>query len=233
MAIIEKREVTLEKDLKGVYLKNFILFVVTIIFLEIYIPLSICSFIFLVIGLNFQRRKTEKFAFKKEYYEKDIFSQLNDGYHVFNDIVIEIKGKRTKLGTIIVGNNGVFIIEIKNVKGNIIGSISDNNIIVERNIAGLNYYRNIYNPYKKVQKHADIFNRYLKMNNIRCHVIGLVFFNNDDLIFEKNIVNIDNSKGLIFDNSIELLRKIKLVNLNYTEEEKKEIISAINISKYL
>ncbi|MBR2250389.1 MAG: NERD domain-containing protein [Prevotella sp.] len=83
----------------------------------------ISLFVFLLLVV-FARRK-KGFISQGDYGElrvSRILSQLPDGYHVFNDVYLEIKGRSSQIDHVVVSQYGVFIIETKNYSGAVYGS---------------------------------------------------------------------------------------------------------------
>ena len=60
-----------------------------------------------------------------ENYVCDLICQvLKEKDLLFSNVSIEIEGKRTELDHIIVNNRGIFIIEVKNYSGSLMGSVA-------------------------------------------------------------------------------------------------------------
>jgi len=63
---------------------------------------------------------------KGEQRSSDIIETLPNGYEVFTSLHIQTKqGNRAEYDQIIVGDNGLFVIEVKNHNGNIVGNEED------------------------------------------------------------------------------------------------------------
>ena len=108
----------------------------------------------------------------------DILSELPDGYHVFSNLHVE----GAFIGTVVVGRNGVFIINTKNHNGEI--TPSDDYEWTQKKVGrgGTEYTATLRNPVKQTKKQIYSMSQFLKKNNIRAWVDGIVYFTNPDLI---------------------------------------------------
>ena len=108
----------------------------------------------------------------------DILSELPDGYHVFSNLRVD----EAYIGTVVVGRNGVFIINTKNHNGEI--TPSDEYEWTQKKVGrgGTAYTATLRNPVKQTKKQIYKMSQFLKKNNIRAWVDGIVYFTNPDLI---------------------------------------------------
>ncbi|HHD2753530.1 TPA: nuclease-related domain-containing protein [Clostridium perfringens] len=231
MAILNKENTELQEYLKKSNFKISILFIITLIFFVIYKPISIIALIILIYNLNSKKFKLYTRGFEGENYAKNMLLNLDDSYHLFCDVTVQINNKTSQLDTIVVGDNGVFIIEVKNIKGNITGDILDYHLKVKRKgRKGKKYYISIYNPYREVKTHVYRLDKYLKKYDIDISIIGLVFFKcNNSPFIQESYINVSNSYGIIFDDPEKLLYKIKSTNSKCKFENKNDIINKIKI----
>ncbi len=106
---------------------------------------------------------------------------LPDSFFALNNVVVEYDGKYSELDLVIVGRNGVFVIETKNHTGTIIGDVSDKNIKQYKGgQSGGNYAKELYNPVKQVSTQVFRLSRYLQSKGVSCWTQGIVLFTNPD-----------------------------------------------------
>lgn len=97
-----------------------------------------------------------------------------------NDILLQnawvtYRQERTELDNIIVNQNGVFIIEVKNYKGTIQGDENDvqwRKFHISR--GGKMYFKTVRNPVKQVRRQIHIVSSFLKYYGINVWVEGYV-----------------------------------------------------------
>lgn len=116
-----------------------------------------------------------------EKYTKEIFKRLPNSYTVIPDLTVSSRGKSSQLDHVVIGPNGIFIIETKNLNGRIEGHY-DNQEVTQNKIGrgGEKYTRNFYNPIKQVTTHVYRLKDYLKSNNLSVWVNGCVYFSHHD-----------------------------------------------------
>ncbi|MBM7648442.1 hypothetical protein JOC78_001384 [Bacillus ectoiniformans] len=111
----------------------------------------------------------------------EFFKQLPEDYTVFSDLEIIAEGKKSQLDNVIVGPNGIFVIETKNLNGEIQGN-SDDTQLTQYKIGrkGNPYNKTFYNPIKQVSTHVYRLSRLLKSNGVDTWIQGAVYFANPD-----------------------------------------------------
>ena len=139
---------------------------------------------FLITGLiaktNVSRVNALKSGLVGENKAKSIFEKLSDDYYVLNDLSIEVEGKTSQIDNIVVGSNGIFVIETKNVNGHIVGDSNSNNVTQHKvGQKGGEYSRTMYNPIKQVGTQVYRVSELLKKSNVNIWVQGAVFFTNN------------------------------------------------------
>lgn len=142
-SLIEKRNEIKQKKRKYslILLSNFLFFISLTIsefmlmnFLQVFVIYFLVTAPFSYYkwyNLNSESKKY-KFGIVGEDYALNILDGLNNSYHVFNDIYVTYEGKSSQLDTVIVGDNGVFVMEVKNIKGEIEGNIEDKNLRIKK-----------------------------------------------------------------------------------------------------
>lgn len=150
---------------------------------------------------------------------------LDESYSVFKNIHITIDGKETEIDNVVVGNNGVFIIEVKNHNGTIEGD-GNEDIWIQHKVgrSGGRYTNKIKNPIKQVKYQTFMLSKFLKVNNINVWIEHMVYFSN------KKVKNKTYNVERVFFESSDLLNYIK----NYTPRKslnQNEISNIINVLK--
>lgn len=129
---------------------------------------------------------------KGEIITNRLLSKLPDSYSIISDLEItDESGKTSQIDTVILGNNGIFIVETKNMNGTIKGTSDDRELIqfkLSRN--GNNYSKKFYNPIKQVRTHTYRLSKLLKDNGLNYNIKDSVFFAN-----ENAVVRIDNKSS--------------------------------------
>lgn len=104
---------------------------------------------------------------------KAIKSILRDGDQLFTNIEITYEDKPTELDNVIVNSFGVFIIEVKNYNGNLVGNEDDYEWIKYKTTdAGNTYERAVKNPIKQVKRQVYILAKYLDYYGSRVWIEG-------------------------------------------------------------
>ena len=89
--------------------------------------------------------------------------------------IVLIYEQTTELDNVIINENGVFIIEVKNWTGKIIGNEND---FKWKKYSG--YWKAIKNPIKQVKRQIYILSSFLKSYGINVWIEGYVIFVNDN-----------------------------------------------------
>lgn len=110
-----------------------------------------------------------------------IFEGLSSDFTVISDLEIEAEGKKSQIDSILVSSNGVFVVEVKNIKGEIVGKDDEQHITINKvGQNGGEYSKKIYNPVKQVNTHVFRLSKLLKNNNLNIWVQGIVYFSNKE-----------------------------------------------------
>jgi hypothetical protein len=110
-----------------------------------------------------------------------MFEGLSSDFTVITDLEIEIEGKKSQIDSVVVSSNGVFIVEVKNIKGEIVGKADEQYIKINKvGQKGGEYSKDIYNPVKQVNTHVFRLSKLLKSNNLNIWVQGMVYFSNKE-----------------------------------------------------
>lgn len=149
---------------------------------------------------------------------------LPDNYRCITNLRIYYDGRESELDLVVVGDTGVYIVEVKNHKGVISGNYNDYELTQTKR----NEIKTLNNPVRQVSTHADRLSRFLRDKGINVWVQGTVFFNNPDAIIEINDIP-ENGKPIFAANSNgkELLTNyIKTHHRNGISQEQQDAIIA-------
>lgn len=117
-----------------------------------------------------------------------LLSSLPDSYTVMNQVNIPNKESRTghtELDFIVVGPNGVFVIEVKNNNSKIIGTEHDREWVVHKvGRKGTPYTASMRNPIKQLKSQIWALGNFTKERGHKAWIEGIVFFSNPDSSFE-------------------------------------------------
>ncbi len=108
----------------------------------------------------------------------DLLKSLPDDYHVFSNIMVS----GVCCNIVVVGTNGVFIINTKHHNGEI--TPTDDRKWFQKKVGrgGTHYSAKMRNPIKQLKKQIYELSQYLKSHDINVWVDGIVYFTNGDLI---------------------------------------------------
>lgn len=101
---------------------------------------------------------------------------LNDDDILLKNIKVSFDGKNTELDNLIINDNGVFIIEVKNYAGSISGNEDDKEWLKTISSAGTFYQKTVKNPIFQVKRQVNILSDYLKQSGIESRIEGYAFF---------------------------------------------------------
>lgn len=98
---------------------------------------------------------------------------LRRGDTHLTNVCVEYDGKPAELDNVIINECGVFIIEVKNYRGEITGGEDDYEWYkVKTTSAGNVYEKNVKNPIKQVKRQVYVLANYLSINGVRVWVQG-------------------------------------------------------------
>ena len=105
---------------------------------------------------------------------------LPDGYHVFTNVTISHQNYSQETDLIIVGMKGVYIIEVKNHNGKIVGDAEAAEWVQYKvGRGGGRYSKKIHNPVKQVKGQVYKLSKFLKGQGINVWVEGVILFTNE------------------------------------------------------
>ena len=104
-----------------------------------------------------------------------ICTVLNDEDNLLTNVQLSFDGNKTEIDNIVINNNGVFIIEVKNYVGDLVGESDDYEWRKYKITAsGDIYEKKVKNPIKQVNRQIYILSNILKKNGFDVWVEGYV-----------------------------------------------------------
>ncbi|NDL67310.1 nuclease-related domain-containing protein [Anaerotalea alkaliphila] len=128
-----------------------------------------------------------QFGLKGENEVLSLLEKLPRNYKVFSDIHIVDGSKSSQIDFVIVGFNGLFIMETKHIKGTITGREEDNylqKVKIGKN--GERYTKRIFNPLKQIQGHKKGMDLFLERSGIHQEAVPMLFFSSDCIMHVKS-----------------------------------------------
>lgn len=114
---------------------------------------------------------------------------LKEGDILLTNVRIHMGDKNAELDNVIINDRGVFIIEVKNYSGELIGEEEDAEWIKIHNPLGGNaYQKTVKNPIKQVQRQKDILILYLKHHGLEPQVEGYAFLLEQNSPVESSVI---------------------------------------------
>lgn len=108
--------------------------------------------------------------------------QLPEGYHVFTNVTISYQNYSQETDLIIVGAKGVYIVEVKNHNGKIVGDAQAAQWVqYKTGRGGGRYSKRLHNPVKQVKGQVYKLSKIFKENGINVWVEGIVLFTNEEV----------------------------------------------------
>jgi len=185
MAEIVKHSNHLRIDIKRAYLKMIaaiMLIALSFLFLQetMYISIIIAGLMIVWIMLILNHIEILKFGLQGEKEAFELLSKLPKQYKILSDVHIVDGNKSSQIDFVIIGQNGIFIMESKHIKGIINGKEEDNylqKVKLGRN--GDKYYKRMYNPIKQISGHKIGMDVFLRKNGYGYKAFPILYFSND------------------------------------------------------
>lgn len=110
-----------------------------------------------------------------------ILAVLPDTYTAVPNAHVRYRGKQSEMDLVVMGPNGIFIVETKNHRGRITGGEEDQKWIqVKTSRGGNTYQKEFYNPVKQVSTHVHNLAGFLREQENDIWVQGIVYFANPE-----------------------------------------------------
>lgn len=142
--------------------------------------------IFMVLASYFVKRGVIfRFGAKGENIGLTQALNLPEGYHVFTNVTISYQNYSQETDLIIVGMKGVYIVEVKNHNGKIVGDAESPEWVQHKvGRGGGRYSKKMNNPVKQVKGQVYKLSKFLKEQGINVWVEGIILFTNSDVIVD-------------------------------------------------
>ena len=140
----------------------------------------IILFIFLLLNLSNGEDQKRIAGKEGELQAKKILNHyLNENDLLLNNVNISIHGRNTELDYVVINNNGIFIFEVKNFSGKLVGN-EDDQYWNKYKISSGNkeYIKEIRNPIKQLKREIYLLKEYLKYYGVDLWIEGYVLFVN-------------------------------------------------------
>jgi len=108
--------------------------------------------------------------------QKELRKLKRYGYKIFANMKLKYDNDKSEMDFIVIGSNGIFIVEVKNIKGIITGHIDDQYLTQIKKTKYNTYENKFYNPIKQVNTHVYKLSKYFKDNHINHWIEGYVYF---------------------------------------------------------
>ena len=151
------------------------------IYLFVIVALIVLSFL----AIRLFRKKREQREIKsagnrgEAYFNNMLKSILRNDDVLIRNVCLQVNGKEAEIDSLIINNNGIFIVEVKNYNGRLYGDIDDFEWTKEKISPGGNvFYKQVKNPIKQIKRQTYILSQFLKENNIRVWISGYAYFIN-------------------------------------------------------
>ena len=151
------------------------------IYLFVIVALIVLSFL----AIRLFRKKREQREIKsagnrgEAYFNNMLKSILRNDDVLIKNACLNVNGKEAEIDSLIINNNGIFIVEVKNYNGRLYGDIDDFEWTKEKISPGGNvFYKQVKNPIKQIKRQTYILSQFLKENNIRVWISGYAYFIN-------------------------------------------------------
>ena len=124
-----------------------------------------------------------------------IKSVLKEGDYLYTNVSISYNGKKTELDNVVVNKYGVFIFEVKNYNGKLIGEEDDYTWKKYKDDGyGNIFVKEVKNPIKQVKRQIYILARYLNNFNVWVEGYAIILYAKGNIKSEyliKDVKNID------------------------------------------
>lgn len=150
--------------------------------MQIIVIIFFVIILFIILLLSLSNGEDQKRIAGKEgelQAKKILNHYLNENGLLLNNVNISIHGRNTELDYVVINNNGVFIFEVKNFSGKLVGNEDDqywNKYKISR--GNKEYIKEIRNPIKQLKREIYLLKEYLKYYGVDLWIEGYVLFVN-------------------------------------------------------
>lgn len=191
--------------------------------MQIIVIIFFVIILFIILLLSLSNGEDQKRIAGKEgelQAKKILNHYLNENDLLLNNVNISIHGRNTELDYVVINNNGVFIFEVKNFSGKLVGNEDDqywNKYKISR--GNKEYIKEIRNPIKQLKREIYLLKEYLKYYGVDLWIEGYVLFVNMNSPVESEYTVNDKSE---IDDILHLRR-----NQVFTKNQIEKIISIL------
>lgn len=150
--------------------------------MQIIVIIFFVIILFIILLLSLSNGEDQKRIAGKEgelQAKKILNHYLNENDLLLNNLNISIHGRNTELDYVVINNNGIFIFEVKNFSGKLVGNEDDqywNKYKISR--GNKEYIKEIRNPIKQLKREIYLLKEYLKYYGVDLWIEGYVLFVN-------------------------------------------------------
>ena len=150
--------------------------------MQIIVIIFFVIILFIILLLSLSNGEDQKRIAGKEgelQAKKILNHYLNENDLLLNNVNISIHGRNTELDYVVINNNGVFIFEVKNFSGKLVGNEDDqywNKYKISR--GNKEYIKEIRNPIKQLKREIYLLKEYFKYYGVDLWIEGYVLFVN-------------------------------------------------------
>lgn len=189
MAKIIKKPNDLKKNYRKTLLKSFLFYFLTVfniavmaMFFDILLDIgkvavgvyAVAVVALFVVARYFWRNSAIiKAGLDGESDASKVLAELPDDFVIFQNLKISFKGKVSETDLVVCGPSGVFVVETKNLSGNITGDYTSKNWVQKKPNGKI---KKFYSPVKQVGTHVFRLANFLRENNISARVEAAVYF---------------------------------------------------------
>lgn len=150
--------------------------------MQIIVIIFFVIILFIILLLSLSNGEDQKRIAGKEgelQAKKILNHYLNENDLLLNNVNISIHGRNTELDYVVINNNGIFIFEVKNFSGKLVGN-EDDQYWNKYKISSGNkeYIKEIRNPIKQLKREIYLLKEYLKYYGVDLWIEGYVLFVN-------------------------------------------------------
>lgn len=168
-----------------------------VLFMDLFLFVIIALIVLLFLAIRLFRKKREQREIKsagnkgEAYFNNMLKSILRNDDVLIRNVCLQVNGKEAEIDSLIINNNGIFIVEVKNYNGRLYGDIDDFEWTKEKVSPGGNvFYKQVKNPIKQIKRQTYILSQFLKENNIRIWISGYAYFiNGNSPVDDESVIN--------------------------------------------
>ncbi len=150
----------------------------------------LCGFAYIILSRKYNillsGLKGEKLLYKAAKRHKN-------NYHIFLNIPVRYKRNRSEIDMLMISENGILIVEVKNHSGTIIGGDKDEHWCQYKHYKdGHTTESEMKNPVKQLARQRDILKNILRSHGYDVWIDGVVLFSNPFVRLKLNLSNSNN-----------------------------------------